>query len=122
MTTQLADKRCVPCRGGTPPLTADDIAPLLAHLDGWQTDGDTKLVKSFRLKNFVQAVELVNALTPVAEAEGHHPDLYVRWGEVRVSLWTHKIHGLTESDFVMAAKIDRFYANRPHAVVPEAPA
>ena len=73
MTTQLADKRCVPCRGGTPPLTADDIAPLLAHLDGWHTDGDTKLVKSFRLKNFVQAVELVNALTPVAEAEGHHP-------------------------------------------------
>jgi len=67
-------------------------------------------------------VELVNALTPVAEPEGHHPDPVRALGEVRVSLWTHKIHGLTESDFVMAAKIDRFYANRPHAVVPEAPA
>jgi 4a-hydroxytetrahydrobiopterin dehydratase len=117
MATQLADMRCVPCQGGTPPLTADEIAPLLAQLDGWQVESDTKLIKSFRVKNFVQAVELVNALTPVAEAEGHHPDLYVRWGEVKVFLWTHKIHGLTESDFVMAAKIDRVYANRQQAPV-----
>ncbi len=108
----LADRKCVPCLGGTPPLTAEQIAPLLAQLDGWQVEQDKKLIKSFRFKNFVQAVEFVNALTPVAETEGHHPDLYVRWGEVRVYLWTHKIDGLTESDFVMAAKIDRVFAGR----------
>jgi len=106
----LADRKCVPCLGGTLPLTADQIAPLVAQLDGWQVEQNKKLTKSFRFKNFVQAVEFVNAVTPVAEAEGHHPDLYVRWGEVRVYLWTHKIDGLTESDFVMAAKTDRVFA------------
>jgi len=85
---------------------------LLSQLDSWQVEQNKKLSKPFRFKNFVQAVEFVNALTQVAEAENHHPDLYVRWGEVRVYLWTHKIDGLTESDFVMAAKIDRVYANR----------
>ncbi len=110
MTSSLADRKCVPCLGGVPPLTAEQIAPLLAQLDGWQVEQHKKLLKSFRLKNFVQAVEFVNAVTPVAEAENHHPDLYVRWGEVRVFLWTHKIDGLTESDFVMAAKIDRAHA------------
>jgi 4a-hydroxytetrahydrobiopterin dehydratase len=118
MASGLADKRCVPCLGGTPPLTAEQIAPLLAQLGGgWQVEQDKKLVKAFRFKNFVQAVEFVNAITPVAEAENHHPDLYVRWGEVRVDLWTHKIDGLTESDFVMAAKIDRVYAG-PQAQAP----
>ena len=111
----LADQRCVPCRGGTPPLTAAQITPLLAQLEGWTVEDNKKLEKSYRFKNFAQAVEFVNALTQVAEAEGHHPDLYVRWGEVRVYLWTHKIDGLTESDFFMAAKIDRAYANRPSA-------
>jgi 4a-hydroxytetrahydrobiopterin dehydratase len=106
----LADRKCVPCRGGTPPLTAEQYAPLLAQVDGWRVEENKKLIKSFRFKNFVQAVEFVNAVTAVAEAEGHHPDLYVRWGETRVYLWTHKIDGLSESDFVMAAKIDRLYA------------
>ena len=114
-TSSLADKKCVPCLGGTPPLTPAEIAPLLAQVDGWTVEGGKKLQKSFRFKNFVQAVEFVNALTQVAEQEGHHPDLYVRWGEVRVYLWTHKIDGLTESDFVMAAKIDRVYADRQAA-------
>ena len=111
----LADRRCVPCQGGTPPLTPAQIAPLLAQLEGWTVEGNKKLEKSYRFKNFVQAVEFVNALTQVAEQEGHHPDLYVRWGEVRVYLWTHKIDGLTESDFFMAAKIDRVNADRPRA-------
>ncbi len=113
--SSLADQKCVPCLGGTPPLTPAEIAPLLAQVEGWTVEANKKLQKSFRFKNFVQAVEFVNALTQVAEQEGHHPDLYVRWGEVRVYLWTHKIDGLTESDFVMAAKIDRVYANRPTA-------
>jgi 4a-hydroxytetrahydrobiopterin dehydratase len=93
--------------GGHPPLTAAQIQPLLAQIEGWQVEENKKLIKSYKFKNFVQAVEFVNAIMPVAEAENHHPDLYVRWGEVRVYLWTHKIDGLTESDFVMAAKIDR---------------
>ena len=111
-TTPLADQKCVPCMGGTPPLTATQIAPLQAQLDGWTVEQNKKLEKSYRFKNFVQAVEFVNALTEIAEREGHHPDLYVRWGEVRVYLWTHKIDGLTESDFIMAAKIDRAYGDR----------
>ena len=109
--SSLVDRHCVPCQGGTPPLTADEIAPLLGQLDNWQVEADKKLLKSYRFKNFVRAVDFVNAVTQIAEAEGHHPDLYVRWGEVRVYLWTHKIDGLTESDFVMAAKIDRAYAD-----------
>jgi len=112
MPSNLADQKCVPCRGGTPPLIREQFAPLLAQLDGWQVEEDRKLIKSFRFKNFVEAVQFVNAVTPVAEAENHHPDLYVRWGEVRVYLWTHKINGLSEGDFVMAAKIDRVAATR----------
>jgi 4a-hydroxytetrahydrobiopterin dehydratase len=105
----LADLRCVPCKGGIPPLTADQYAPLLAQLDGWEVQDGRKLVKRYRFKDFVQAVDFVNAVTPVVEEEGHHPDLYVAWGRVEVYLWTHKIDGLTESDFYMAAKIDRVH-------------
>ncbi len=111
----LADRRCVPCLGGTPPLGPAEIAPLLAQVEGWTVEGHKRLTKPFKFKNFVQAVEFVNAITQVAEQEGHHPDLVVRWGQVRVDLWTHKIDGLTESDFVMAAKIDRVYASRSAA-------
>jgi len=107
MATSLADKRCTPCEGGTPPLTAEQVKPLLAQLDGWKVEEGKKLTKSFRFDNFVQAVDFVNAITPVAETEGHHPDLYVRWGEVRVYLWTHAIDGLSENDFILASKIDR---------------
>ena len=109
-STSLADNKCVPCKGGTPPLTHDQIAPLLEQLEGWQVEDDHKLIKSFKFKNWVEAVEFVNRVTPVAEGEGHHPDLYVRWGEVRAYLWTHKINGLTESDFYMAAKLDRVFS------------
>jgi 4a-hydroxytetrahydrobiopterin dehydratase len=103
----LAEQKCIPCRGGTPPLTHEQIEPLARQLDGWAVEKDSKLLKSFKVRNWVEAVAFVNRITPVAEAENHHPDLYVRWGEVRVDLWTHKINGLTESDFVFAAKADR---------------
>ena len=107
MASKLADKDCVPCKGDVPPLKPEEYAPLLKQIDGWAVDDGRKLIKSFVFKDFLGAMKFANEITPVAEAEGHHPDLYVRWGEVRVYLWTHKIDGLTESDFIMAAKIDR---------------
>jgi 4a-hydroxytetrahydrobiopterin dehydratase len=110
MAKDLADQKCIPCRGGTPPLTHEQIVPLAGRLEGWTVEDDNKLIKAFKVRNWVEAVAFVNRITPVAEAENHHPDVYVRWGEVRVSLWTHKINGLTESDFYMAAKIDRVFS------------
>ena len=105
--SELAQRHCVPCEGGTPPLTGEQVEPLLSQLGGWEVVEGKKLSKSFRFGNFVEAVDFVNKITPVAEAEGHHPDLVVRWGEVRVELWTHAIGGLSENDFIMAAKIDQ---------------
>ncbi|HKA13076.1 MAG TPA: 4a-hydroxytetrahydrobiopterin dehydratase [Candidatus Dormibacteraeota bacterium] len=105
----LAERHCVPCEGGVPPMNAEQIAPLLAELDGWRVEeagNHAQLVKRFRFPDFVSAVGFVNQITPLAEAEQHHPDLLVSWGQVRVQLWTHVAGGLTENDFVMAAKID----------------
>ncbi len=103
----------MPCEAGTPPLTEEQAAPLLAQLDGWlveEADGHRQLFKAYRFRDFVAAVDFVNRITPIAEAEGHHPDLLVTWGQVRVQLWTHAAGGLTENDFVLAAKIDRVAA------------
>ncbi|HEX5417535.1 MAG TPA: 4a-hydroxytetrahydrobiopterin dehydratase [Chloroflexota bacterium] len=109
MEKPLAEYACIPCRGGVPPLTPEEYRPLLEQLNhGWKVD-DGKLVKSFSFPNFVEAVALVNRITPIAETEGHHPDLYVAWGKVDVYLWTHKINGLSPSDFYLAAKIQRAY-------------
>jgi 4a-hydroxytetrahydrobiopterin dehydratase len=108
-----ADQACVPCKGGTPPLTAEEYQPLLEQLTGWEVRLERRLWKSYRFKNFVEAVDFVNRVTPLAEAEGHHPDLHVSWGRVGVELWTHKIDGLSSSDFIMAAKIDRLAATPP---------
>jgi 4a-hydroxytetrahydrobiopterin dehydratase len=91
-------------------MPEDQEAGLLAQLPGWQVeeaDGHRQLVRELRFPDFVTAVDFVNRITPVAEAEGHHPDLLVAWGRVRVQLWTHVAGGLTENDFVLAAKIDR---------------
>jgi 4a-hydroxytetrahydrobiopterin dehydratase len=95
------------------PLNADQVAPLLAELSGWRVedaDDHAQLVKRFRFPDFVSAVGFVNQITPLAEAEQHHPDLLVSWGQVRVQLWTHTAGGLTENDFVLAAKIDKLAA------------
>src|ERR1700731_3235272 len=110
MATNLAHQKCIPCRGGTPPHTHNQILALHEQLEGWLVEAAKKLIKYFKFKNWLEAVDFVDRISPVAEAENHHPDLYVRWGEVRVYLWTHKINGLTESDFFMAAKIDRVFA------------
>jgi 4a-hydroxytetrahydrobiopterin dehydratase len=107
VTGSLAERHCVPCEGGTPALTAAEVQPLLAELDGWEVRDGKQLTKTYRFPDFVKAVDFVNAITPVAEAEGHHPDLTVTWGQVGVTLWTHAIGGLSENDFILAAKIDR---------------
>jgi 4a-hydroxytetrahydrobiopterin dehydratase len=106
----LAERTCVPCRGGVPPLTPEQVAPLLAQLEGWKVVENHYLEKSYDLADFAQALDLVDRIGAVAEAQGHHPDLFLTWGRVDVSIWTHKIDGLTESDFILAAKCDATYA------------
>lgn len=108
--TSLADRACVPCRGSVPPLTSEQIAPLLAELDTWTVAQEHHLEKTYRLANFARALQLVNRIGAIAEEQNHHPDLYLAWGRVGVKVWTHKINGLTESDFVFAAKCDRAFA------------
>jgi 4a-hydroxytetrahydrobiopterin dehydratase len=103
----LADKHCIPCKGGVPPLTAAAIEPLLQQLDGWRVVDGHHLTKRYTFKDFRQALAFVNRVGEVAEAENHHPDLHLAWGRVDVDIWTHKIDGLTESDFVLAARLDR---------------
>jgi len=103
----LADRQCVPCKGGVAPLTAEQIAPLLAQIDSWTVVENHHLEKQYKLKNFADALALVNRIGAVAEEQNHHPDLFLAWGKVGVKIWTHKINGLTESDFVFAAKCDR---------------
>lgn len=106
--SELADKSCVPCRGGVPPLRGDEIAPYLELLrNGWSVVAEHHLANEFKFPDFASALALVNRIGAVAEAEGHHPDIQLGWGRVGVTIWTHKIDGLTESDFVLAAKIDR---------------
>jgi 4a-hydroxytetrahydrobiopterin dehydratase len=116
MTTTLADRTCIPCKGDEPPLTADQIAPLLAQLEGWEVEDNAKLVKTYRFKNFAEAAEFVQAAAAIAEEQWHHPELLLRWGRVRAELRTNKIKGLSEADFVLAAKFDRLY-NESHRLV-----
>lgn len=103
----LADQECEPCRGGVPPLTAAEIEPLLTQLAGWQVNGVRNLHKEYRFPDFAQALAFVNRVGAVAEEQNHHPDITFTWGRVQIEIRTHKIDGLTESDFVLAAKIDR---------------
>ena len=105
--TELCTQKCVPCQGGVPPLSRERTSELLKQLDGWSVENHHHLMKTFRFPDFVQALALVNKIGALAEEEGHHPDIYLTWGQVRVQIWTHKIDGLTESDFILAAKIDK---------------
>jgi 4a-hydroxytetrahydrobiopterin dehydratase len=103
----LAEKTCVPCRGGVPPLEGEELQKMEAQVLGWQVVEGHHLSKSFTFPDFVTALAFVNRVGEVAEQQGHHPDLFLSWGKVEVKTWTHKIDGLTESDFILAAKIDR---------------
>ena len=104
---ELADKQCIPCRGGVPPLTADEIKPLAQQLPDWDVVDVHQLDRTYKFKDFREALEFTNRVGELAEEQGHHPDIYLAWGKVGIRLWTHKIDGLSESDFVMAAKIER---------------
>jgi len=104
--SQLASKQCVPCRGGVPPLKGEELRQLHAQLDGWDVVNEHHLAKTYSFRDFTGALAFTNRIGALAEEQGHHPDIYLAWGKVGITLWTHKIDGLTESDFVMAAKID----------------
>lgn len=105
--SELAAKECVPCRGGVPPLKGRDLLDMEARLGGgWQVVHEHHLEKEFQFPNFREALAFTNKVGELAEQQGHHPDIYLAWGKVRVTLWTHKIDGLTESDFILAAKIE----------------
>ncbi len=106
----LDSKVCTPCKGGVPPLAPEQIIPLKQQLpDGWQIIEDKKLEKSFKFKNFREALVFVNKVGDLAENQGHHPDIFLAWGLVRLTIWTHKIGGLHENDFIFAAKADKLY-------------
>ncbi len=105
--SSLAEKSCVPCKGGVPALNSAEIEPLRAQLnDEWQVVDGHHLSREVKLPDFASALKLVNRIGALAEEQGHHPDIVLSWGKVIVKIWTHKIDGLTESDFVLAAKID----------------
>ena len=107
MTSDLAKQQCVPCKGGVPPLAHEAIVSLLDRLGGgWQAAADHHLEKDYTFNDFAEALAFTNLVGAIAEEQGHHPDIYLAWGRVGLKIWTHKIDGLTESDFVFAAKAD----------------
>lgn len=106
----LADQQCVPCRGGVPPLPPERIAALLAELEqGWKLNEAGHLLRVYEFRDFAAALAFANRVGAIAEQQGHHPDLHVGWGRCGVEIWTHKIDGLTDSDFYLAAKADRAF-------------
>ena len=103
----LTAKSCVPCRGGIPPLTEEKARELSAAVPSWALlESGTRLVRRFEFQDFRAAMEFVNRVADLAEEEGHHPDFAIHWNKVELTLWTHKIGGLHENDFILAAKID----------------
>jgi 4a-hydroxytetrahydrobiopterin dehydratase len=110
MATPLVERHCTECKPGTPTLRPAEIDAHLQELSGWavvEHDGHLELTKTFKLKGFLPGVELVDRIAPLAEAEGHHPNLHLAYGSLRVDLWTHAAGGLTDNDFILAAKIDQ---------------
>ena len=109
--TNLSQKKCIPCQGGTPPLTSEEITPLLDQLQNWALVNTHHIKKEWTFPNFKEALNFTNQVGDIAEEEGHHPDIYLAWGKVVLTVWTHKIDGLTESDFIFAAKTDRAFGS-----------
>ena len=105
--SELARKSCEPCRGGVAPLPRDQVDTLLEKLDdAWLVVDHHHLSRTYEFPDFAQALAFTNRVGGIAESEGHHPDIHLAWGRVRLDIWTHKIDGLTESDFILAAKAD----------------
>ena len=114
-TTPLAAKHCVKCEPGTPALEAAEVEALSAQVPGWvvtRTDGHDVLTRTFKFRGFMPGVDLVDRLATIAEQEGHHPDVCLGWGYVTVQLWTHAAGGLTENDFILAAKADQAQSSK----------
>lgn len=107
----LVDQSCVPCREGTPPLDRSRIASLIGQLDeGWDLNLNSHIEKSYKFKNFSGPMSFANRIAELADSEGHHPDLHITWGKCVIEIWTHAIQGLSENDFVLAAKVDRLWS------------
>ena len=104
----LLNQKCIPCGAGSPPLTADKAQELFVQLTpGWEIMESKKIKKEFKFKEFMDAIAFVNKVATIAEDEGHHPDIYIFYNLVRIELWTHAVNGLSENDFIVAAKIDQ---------------
>ena len=108
MSAKLKNRSCKPCSEGTKPLTGPALIDLINQLpEGWQVADEHHLEKNYTFDDFKQALAFTNRVGEVAENEGHHPDIYLTWGEVRIKVWTHKVGGLTENDFIFAAKTEQ---------------
>ena len=105
---ELARKKCVPCEGGVAPLTDEQVRPMLKGLPGWSRDGKA-ITRTYKFKNYFETMAFVNAAAWISHREDHHPDMLVAWGECRVSYVTHAIDGLSENDFICAAKLDALF-------------
>ncbi len=108
--SRLTEKHCVPCEVGTQPFDLETINRLLPMVCKWKLEDTTKIVRSFKFKNFIESMRFINEVAQLAEAEGHHPDIFVSYSYVRINLTTHNIGGLSENDFIVAAKIDEIFA------------
>lgn len=105
--TVLSKKKCVPCEGSALPMESEEILSYATELgNNWRVINDHHLEKEFRFKDFKEALAFTNKVGAIAEAEGHHPDIHLSWAKVRLVIWTHSINGLSENDFVLAAKCD----------------
>ena len=106
--SELAQKTCIPCKGGVPPLKGEELKTVLEKLGkGWNLIEEHHLEKEYSFKNFREGLDFTIKVGELAENQAHHPDIYLAWGKVRLTVWTHKIDGLTESDFIFAAKADQ---------------
>ena len=111
--SDLANKKCIPCKGGIPPFNMSEIHKYLKQVDGWNVkENQSKsfyLIKEFKFKNFLESQDFVNKVGEIAEKEGHHPDISFGWGYAKIRIFTHSIKGLAESDFILAAKVDQLF-------------
>lgn len=105
MAEELTQKKCVPCEGGVPPMSDEKAQEMLKQTPGWEKK-EKKIERTFEFKDFIEAMKFVNKVADLANQEDHHPDFHIHWNKVRLVLWTHAVGGLSENDFIMAAKVN----------------